>query len=135
MALASIVGGWQLDSHDNLEAFLDAMEVPAPAKAAALDAKPHIDVTVDGNNIHIKMSGPRGTIEQSLTLGEVFDMKNPITGEMRKAIATLEGSKLVVKPGAKYPKEPQSVYEVIGDKLVCTMSVDSVSCKRLFVKA
>ncbi|XP_077987225.1 fatty acid-binding protein 1, liver-like [Glandiceps talaboti] len=135
MALASMAGGWQLDSHDNLEAFLDAMEVPAPAKAAALDAKPHIDVTVDGNKLHLKMSGPRGTLEQSLTLGEVFDLKNPITGQERKGIANLEGDKLVVKPGAQYPKEPQSVYEVVGDKLVCTMSVGDVSCKRFFVKA
>ncbi|XP_070578922.1 fatty acid-binding protein-like [Ptychodera flava] len=135
MALSAFAGTWQMESHDNFEAFLDAMEVPAPVKAKALSVKPTAEVAVDGNNVSIKLIGPERTIEQKLTLGEVFDLVNPVTGQTRKGIASMEGSTLVVKPGEQYPKEPKSCYDIVGDKMVCTMSVGDVSCKRTFAKA
>ncbi|XP_077989940.1 fatty acid-binding protein-like [Glandiceps talaboti] len=135
IAMTNLVGTWKLENSENFEAFLDAMEAPAPAKAKALSVQPTMEISKAGSGFHFKVIGPERTQEQAVPVGESFDIVNQVTGGVKKGIASLEGNKLVIKPGAEYPKEPSSSYEVVGGMLVVTLSVGSVCAKRTFASA
>ncbi|XP_077988435.1 fatty acid-binding protein, heart-like [Glandiceps talaboti] len=133
--MANLVGTWKLEKSENLGAFLDAMDAPAPAKAKALSIEPTMVISQAGSGFHVKVIGPERTQEQNVPVGTVFDLVNDVTGAVKKGLASLDGNKLVIRPGAEYPKEPSSSYEVVGGKLVVTLSVGSVSAKRIFASA
>ncbi|XP_070575075.1 fatty acid-binding protein 2, liver-like [Ptychodera flava] len=133
----AFAGKWTLDRSENLEAFMDAVGAPEEARAKAREVSPVVEMIKNGDVLTIKMTGKEKTVEQTFKLGEPFDETYGIQGNVRKAVATAEGQKLVIKGVGGDSKADQIVEtrEIVGDQMLVTLTLGDVSAKRYFNRA
>ncbi|XP_077982086.1 fatty acid-binding protein 2, liver-like [Glandiceps talaboti] len=132
----AFAGKWVLDHSENVEAFLDAVEAPAAARTKSGVAA-SVEMMKSGDTFTIRVAGPEKSVDQTFKLGEPFEEAYGIHGQSRKAVATNEGGKLVIKGVDGSSKIDQVVEsrEIVGDQMVVTLTVGGVSAKRFFNRA
>ncbi|XP_060580230.1 fatty acid-binding protein, intestinal-like [Ruditapes philippinarum] len=133
---AKFEGKWTVCESENFEAFLEKMGVNIVKKKIALQVKPSLELSVDGDKISINISAGPVTNKVSFQLGETFKTDAEYTGQ---AVTEFTDGKLVTKgspnEGKLKGETVTVVREISGDQLIQTMSVGDVTAKRIFKKA
>ena len=131
MAAVDFSGKWKLEKKENVEAFLDAINVSEPERTAALKANPTLEITQNGNEFSSVYKTDTFTHELKFKIGEKFLH----TGPMREVnmVATWEGNKQVLT-NVDNPNDLKITRELQGDKLVITKTKGDVSTRRIFTR-
>merc|ERR1712071_217737 len=127
-AMDAFKGKFERTSADQYEEFLKALEVNLLLRKAATVSPPVCHISEEGGVWTIKSSTTLKSTELKFKLGEEFDESTP-DGRDVKALATLEGGKIVMVQKAKNEKHKstKSIREMNGsDELIFTMTVDGV---------
>lgn len=130
---ATAAGSWEMVSSENFDAYLQAVGVGAPARAAANTAAPVQTFSYeDGLWTLETVTGMRNTVDE-FRLDEEFDLATP-DGRKATSVVTAEGNRLteVRSIGAG---TATIVREFTDEALVVTYSARGVSAVRLFKRA
>ncbi len=102
----------------------------------AAGMKPDLFVTNNGSNWSIKSVSTLKTTEVNATENVEFD-EETLDGRKCKSVITNDGQRLthVQKDASTGAVSTTIVREVVGDKLVMTLTAGSVTCKRIYKKA
>jgi hypothetical protein len=102
----------------------------------AAGMKPDLFVTKNGNSWTLKSVSTLKTTEVNATEGVEFD-EETLDGRKCKSLLTNDGTRLthVQKDASTGAVSSTIVREVVGDKLVMTLTAGSVTCKRFYKKA
>ncbi|XP_077989920.1 fatty acid binding protein 1-B.1-like [Glandiceps talaboti] len=134
--MAQFVGSWKLEKQEGAEELVKGMDAPEDIKEKFLAMKPTTVITKTGNTFIFDVEVDSMKYQHKVPLGEEFETTNHMTGEKSKAIAKMEGNKLVIKDVLDTPKSVSSVSEVIDGKYVITViAKNGVASKHFYVKA
>ncbi|XP_036605004.1 fatty acid-binding protein, liver-like [Trichosurus vulpecula] len=118
-------GKYQLQSQENYEAFMKAAGVPDDIIQKRKDVKGVVEIVQNGKHFKFSITADSNVRVYEFTLGEEFQMDTP-TGEKVKAVAHMEGDKLVTDL-----KGMKAVTELNGDTLTYTMTLGDIVFKRI----
>ena len=133
MAGVDYSGKWKLESSENLEEFLKAMDVGAEMRPAALKANPALDITQNGDEFTIVTKNAMKTTEVNYKIGEKFLFKSPMFGKDVNMLTTWEGNKQV-SVNVDNPDGLKIIRELQGDKMVIKQTKGDVTATRIFVR-
>ena len=134
MTAADFNGKWKLEKKENMEAFLDAINVAEPKRRAALKANPTLEITQNGDEFSTVTKTDKHTYELKCKLGETFLYKNPMNEDIEvNMMATWEGNKIVMT-NVNNPDGVKIIKELQGDKLIITQTKGGVTAKRVFIR-
>jgi len=132
----SLVGTWDLESSENFDEYMKELGVGLILRKTAGTIKPTVIISNDGDKWTLKMQSTLKSSEVTATLGVEFDEKT-LDGRESKSVLTLENpSRLVhVQKDPKSGKVVTSIVrEIVGDRLVQTLSVNNVQAVRKFTR-
>ncbi|XP_057188944.1 retinol-binding protein 2b [Triplophysa rosa] len=93
---ADFNGKWELESSENLEDYLKALDISFAIRKIALHLRPAKIFTQDGNNFVIKTQSTFKSFELSFTVGvEKEEITEGFDNRVIKTLVTWEGDKLV----------------------------------------
>ncbi|MEE6516909.1 hypothetical protein FKM82_026757 [Ascaphus truei] len=118
-------GKYELQSHDNFEAFMKAIGLSDELIQKGKDAKSTSEIVQTGNHFKVIVTTGSKVLVNEFTIGEEAELETP-TGEKVKSVVNLEGGKLVVQL-----KGIKSVTELSGDILTNTMTVGNIIYNRI----
>merc|ERR1711868_18735 len=94
----AIVGCFKHVKSENFEEYLEAMDLPLPARKMMSSVDPIVEISVDGETWTITYKVAVRSMSISFELDQEFEEINPMTGEESKKTATLtEEDKLQIK--------------------------------------
>ncbi|XP_051981134.1 fatty acid binding protein 1-A, liver-like [Xyrauchen texanus] len=117
-------GKYQLESHENFEAFMKAIGRPDDEIEKGKDIKSISDIQQTGNDFNVTVTAGTKVIMYSFTVGEECELET-FTGEKAKTVVHMEGNKLTV-----FLKGIESVTELNEDIISNTMTFDGIVYKR-----
>ncbi|XP_068123030.1 fatty acid-binding protein, liver-like [Hyperolius riggenbachi] len=123
--MMDFTGTYELQSHENMEAFLRAMGVPENVIEKGKNAKGVTEIKQHGNHFVINMATGPKVQHLEFNLGEETEVEVP-TGEKVKSTMNLEDGKLVTKF-----KGVTTVMELSGDTLTSELTFKDIVCKRI----
>ncbi|XP_070554893.1 sodium/calcium exchanger regulatory protein 1-like [Ptychodera flava] len=131
--LQKLAGVWELESNDNYEAILAELNVDHAERPRCIRKRPTAQIEVNGSSVNLKHTGPDFTVEQQITIGQDFELTDPHSMKIIPMTASVEDDKLVYRPKEKEAAVLDYVsYEIIEEKMVCTLIVKGANCKRIF---
>ncbi|XP_070577711.1 fatty acid-binding protein-like [Ptychodera flava] len=131
--LQELAGAWELESHQNFEAVLVELGVDDATKPKCLRKRPTAQIEVEGTSVNLKHTGPDSTVEYQIRIGQDFELTDPHSMKVIPMTANVEDDKLVYRAKEKIADSVDYVsYEIIEEKMVCTLTVNGASCKRIF---
>ena len=133
MAGVDYSGKWKLESKENMEEFLKAMDVGAVMRTAALKASPTLDITQNVDEFTIVTKTAMKTTEVKFKIGEKFVFKSPMFGKDVNMLTTWEGNKQVAV-NVDNPDGVKITRELQGGKLVIKQTKGDVTATRIFVR-
>jgi len=130
-------GKWKLEKDEHFDDYLKEIGVGMIARKMAGSIKPTQDIVMDNTGIKITTHTPKGDKTREAKFGEEKEEEIEATGDKAKAVATLEGDKIVtVVTPVKDGKKSQKVTRYMdGDHMVLMMECNGVTCKRFFKRA
>ncbi|XP_007175370.1 fatty acid-binding protein, liver [Balaenoptera acutorostrata] len=117
-------GKYQVQSQENLEAFLKAVGVPDDLIQKGKDIKAVSEIVHNGNHFKFTIITDSKVIQNEFTLGEESELEF-LTGEKFKAVVQLEGENKLVTTF----KGIKSVTEFNGDTATSTMTLGDIAFK------
>ncbi|XP_067263079.1 fatty acid binding protein 1-A, liver [Chanodichthys erythropterus] len=123
--LMDFSGKYQLESHENFEAFMKAIGLPEDEIEKGKDIKSISEIQQDGNDFKVTVTAGTKVILYSFTVGEECELET-FTGEKAKTVVHMDGNKLTV-----FVKGIDSVTELDGDTISNTLSFDGIVYKRI----
>ncbi|XP_078427086.1 fatty acid-binding protein 1, liver-like isoform X3 [Cetorhinus maximus] len=122
----SFSGKYELESQENFEAFMKAIEVPAELIEKGKDLKSITEIVQNGNDFKITITTGSNVIHNEFTIGQETDFAT-ITGSKVKSVVNLDGAnKLIVKLNSV-----TSVTELSENKLLDILTVGDLTYKRI----
>eukprot|EP00070_Physeter_catodon_P001326 XP_007102601.1 fatty acid-binding protein, liver [Physeter catodon] len=119
-------GKYQVQSHENFEAFMKAVGMPDDLIQKRKDIKGVSEIVQNGNHFKFTINTGSKVIQNEFTLGEECEMEF-LTGEKVKAVVQLEGENKLVTT----LKGIKSVTEFNGDTVTSTMTLGDIVFKRI----
>ncbi|XP_057598622.1 fatty acid-binding protein, liver [Hippopotamus amphibius kiboko] len=119
-------GKYQVQSHENFEAFMKAVGMPDDLIQKGKDIKGMSEIVHNGNHFKFTITAGSKVIQNEFTLGEECEMEF-MTGEKVKAVVQLEGENKLVTT----LKGIKSVTEFNGDTVISTMTLGDIVYKRI----
>ncbi|XP_073529102.1 retinol-binding protein 1 [Phyllobates terribilis] len=127
-------GYWKMQSNENFEEYLKALDVNVAIRKIATLLKPDKDIIQNGEHMVIKTLSTFRNYNMEFDVGKEFE--EDLTGvDDRKCMTTInwEGDKLVcVQKGEKEGRGWTQWVE--GDELHLEMRVGDIACKQVFKK-
>jgi hypothetical protein len=128
-------GTWKLESSENFDEYMKAVDVGFMMRKMGAVAKPNVIIAVDGEEWTIRSETSFTTNENKFKLNEEFEENTP-DGRKCPTTFTLSGdNKLEQKQGGKIPSTITRELLDNGDTLVCTCVANDVTCKRVYKRA
>ncbi|KAG1957692.1 fatty acid binding protein 1-A, liver [Pimephales promelas] len=118
-------GKYQLESHENFEAFMKAIGLPEEEIRKGRDVKSISEIHQDGKDFRVTVTAGTKVILYSFTVGEECELET-LTGDKEKTVVHMDGNKLTV-----FVKGIESVTELDGDTISNTLSFDGIVYKRI----
>nr|AFM86325.1 fatty acid-binding protein, liver-like protein [Callorhinchus milii] len=125
MSVVSFTGKCELESQENFEPFMKAIGLSDEMLKRSKDISRVSEIVQNGDHFKIVTKVGSDVHTNEFTLGKETDIQT-YTGQKIKAIITLEGNKLIGKM-----KEMSSVTELLGDKLISTMTAGDIVYKSI----
>jgi len=131
--MSKLVGTWDLESSEKFDEYMSALGVGFITRKAAANIKPTVTIENNGDKWTIKMKSTLKSSEISFTDGVEFD-ETTLDGRQAKSTVKSEGAdKLVhIQRDQSGKLVTTIVREVVGDKLVQTLTAGDVVCTRTF---
>ncbi|KAG1957691.1 fatty acid-binding protein, liver [Pimephales promelas] len=123
--LMAFSGKYQLESHENFEAFMKAIGLPEEEIRKGRDVKSISEIHQDGKDFRVTVTAGTKVILYSFTVGEECELET-LTGDKEKTVVHMDGNKLTV-----FVKGIESVTELDGDTISNTLSFDGIVYKRI----
>ncbi|XP_036729393.1 fatty acid-binding protein, liver [Balaenoptera musculus] len=117
-------GKYQVQSQENLEAFMKAVGMPDDLIQKVKDIKAVSEIVHNGNHFKFTIITDSKVIQNEFTLGEECELEF-LTGEKFKAVVQLEGENKLVTTF----KGIKSVTEFNGDTATSTMTLGDIAFK------
>ncbi|XP_014889721.1 fatty acid-binding protein, liver-type [Poecilia latipinna] len=122
----SFTGKYQLESHENFEAFMKAIGVPDELIQKGKDLKSVSEIEETGDDFKVTVTTGSNVITNAFTIGKEAEMQS-LTGEKIKGVVVRDGNKLKVSL-----KGIESVTELTdANTIVNTMTVGDIVYKRI----
>ncbi|XP_041073396.1 fatty acid-binding protein 1, liver-like [Carcharodon carcharias] len=122
----SFSGKYELESQENFEPFMKAIEVPDELIEKGKDLKSITEIVQNGNDFKITITTGSNVIHNEFTIGQETDFAM-ITGSKIKSVVTLDGAnKLIVKLNSV-----TSATELSENKLLDTLTIGDLTYKRI----
>ncbi|KFO72521.1 Fatty acid-binding protein 1, liver [Cuculus canorus] len=122
----SFTGKYELQSHENFEAFMKALGLPDEQIQKGKDIKSVSEIVQDGKKFKVTVTTGTKVLHNEFTIGEECEMEM-LTGEKVKAVVQMEGdNKLVANL-----KGLKSVTELHGDTIINTLTMGDLAYKRI----
>ncbi|KAK7174061.1 hypothetical protein R3I93_003785 [Phoxinus phoxinus] len=118
-------GKYQLESHENFEAFMKAVGLPEDEIQRGKDVKSVSEIQQDGKDFRVTVTAGSKVVLYSFTVGEECELQT-FTGEKHKTVVHMDGNKLTV-----LVKGIESVTELDGDTISNTLSFHGIVYKRI----
>ncbi|XP_067293608.1 fatty acid binding protein 1-A, liver [Pseudorasbora parva] len=119
-------GKYQLESHENFEAFMKAIGLPEEEIEKGKDIKSVSEIQQDGQDFKVTVTAGTKVILYSFTVGQECELET-FTGEKAKTVVHMDGNnKLRV-----FVKGIESVTELDGDTISNILSFDGIVYKRI----
>ncbi|XP_061089150.1 bilirubin-inducible fluorescent protein UnaG-like [Conger conger] len=133
------VGTWKIEESKNFGNYLKAIGAPQPLSDGGDKTSPTLYISQkDGDKMNVVIENGSPTFlntEVKFTLGEEFD-EIPSDGRTDvRSVVTFEEGKLVYLQKWGGGKETTSVRDIVGDKLVVTLTSGDVVAVRKYHKA
>ncbi|XP_014675677.1 PREDICTED: fatty acid-binding protein, heart-like [Priapulus caudatus] len=128
--MASFCGKFELVSSENFEELCKVLGVPEELAKAGVAAKTSQEISMDGDDITVKLINDVRTTANTFRLGEEFDETTP-DGRLVKSIVALDGDKMVQVQRAG-DIEVVITREMVGDGLRITIKSGAVVCVRVY---
>ncbi|XP_052413915.1 fatty acid binding protein 1-A, liver isoform X2 [Carassius gibelio] len=123
--LMDFSGKYQLESHENFEAFMKAVGLPEDEIEKGKDIKSISEIHQDGADFKVKVTAGTKVVLYSFTVGEECELET-FTGEKAKSVVHMDGNKLTV-----CVKGIESLTELNGDIITNILTFDGIVYKRL----
>ncbi|XP_041855558.1 fatty acid-binding protein, liver-type-like [Melanotaenia boesemani] len=121
----SFSGKYQLEAHENFEAFMKALGLPDELIQKGKDAKSISEIEENGNNFKVTITTGSKVINNTFTIGQETELES-ITGEKIKGVVQREGNKLKV-----CLQGIESITELVdANTIVNTMTLGNIVYKR-----
>ncbi|KAM6945019.1 fatty acid-binding protein, liver-type-like [Lycodopsis pacificus] len=121
----SFSGKYQLESQENFESFMKAIDLPDELIQKGKDIKSISEIEEDGDNFKVTVTTGSKILVNTFKIGEEAELET-LTGEKAKAVVQRDGNKLTVSL-----KGIESVTELVdGNTIVNTMTLGSIVYKR-----
>ncbi|XP_007886244.1 retinol-binding protein 1 [Callorhinchus milii] len=127
-------GYWRMQSNENFEEYLKALDVNVALRKIAVLLKPDKDISQTGDRVVIKTISSLRNYIMEFDIGKEFqeDLKG-IDDRLCKTTVTWDGDKLVcVQKGEKEGRG--WTHWIDGDELHLEMRAEGVTCKQVFKK-
>ncbi|KAM4746699.1 fatty acid-binding protein, liver-type-like [Anableps anableps] len=122
----SFTGKYQLDSHENFEAFMKAIGLPDELIQKGKDLKSISEIEENGDNFKVTVTTGSTVMINTFTIGKETEL-HTLTGEKVKGVVHREGNKLKVSL-----KGIESITELVdANTIVNTMTAGSIVYKRI----
>ncbi|NP_001038177.1 fatty acid binding protein 1-A, liver [Danio rerio] len=121
----AFTGKYQLESHENFEAFMKAVGVPDDEVEKGKDIKSISEIHQDGKDFKVTVTAGTKVILYSFTVGEECELET-FTGDRAKTVVQMDGNKLTA-----FVKGIESVTELDGDTISNTLSFNGIVYKRI----
>ncbi|XP_064613469.1 fatty acid-binding protein-like [Liolophura sinensis] len=131
--MASLQGKWTFKSFENMEAFLNAIDVPEDVKQKAMVLKPDVAISQNGDTWTFTTTLGDKSTDTVFKLDQEFDHQN-LMGKIIKSKISLEGDKLVETQSGE-GETITVTREVVGDEMLSTLSAKGVTTVVRFQRA
>ncbi|KAK7087791.1 sodium/calcium exchanger regulatory protein 1-like [Littorina saxatilis] len=131
MMAAFASGTWNLVHTDNFDEYMKAVGVGLVMRKLAGSLKPTQEITVTGDDWHIKTITTFKTSELKFTVGQPFE-ENTIDGRAVKTTVSLDGQKLV--QDQKGSPDSMITRQFDGNKMTMCLTAKGVTCTRVYEK-
>lgn len=122
----ALTGKYEMESQENFEQFMKIVGLPDDLIERGKSLKSVTEIEQNGNTFKIVVTTGAHVITNNFTIGEETEFET-ITLDKVRAVAKLEGgNKLVV-----VLKGVTTVSEVVGDKLIDTLTAGGATFKRI----
>ncbi|XP_073711153.1 retinol-binding protein 2b [Misgurnus anguillicaudatus] len=129
---ADFNGRWEMESNDNLENYLKALDVEFPIRKIAPHLRPAKIISQDGDNFVIKTQSTFKTFELTFTIGvEKEEFTKGFDNRSIKTVVNWEGDKLVATQNGEKANRGWKHW-IEGDKLHLEMTCEDVVCHQVF---
>lgn len=125
-------GRWNLVHTDNFDDYMKAVGVGLVTRKLAGSLKPTQEISVEGDNWHIKTITTFKTSELKFMLNEPFE-ESTIDGRSVKTTCRLDGQKLV--QDQKGDPDSMITREFNANEMKMLLTAKGVTCTRLYNKA
>lgn len=133
-----LVGAWRLVDSENWLEFLDANNIGFWTKMIVKNLKPDCYIENPAHkNWTISLKSTFKNLRSEFTEGVKWESSSPIAGDRTEHIAFSEGKNKIIEDQVIYSNPIRKVHivrEVINDKLVQTMTLRDVVCKRIYAR-
>ncbi|XP_077990754.1 fatty acid-binding protein type 2-like [Glandiceps talaboti] len=134
--MLTICGKWKQDtSVENVDGVLRELGIPEQTFLFLQIDYSEIEITTEDDSLAISIrSDFLGSNFFCFKLHEEFEVPNMIGG-LDTLVATVEDNILCLKPATSQPRSQIRTFELVGDKLVITMTVGKATARKYFIKA
>lgn len=129
---SGFLGTWALDTSENFEDYMKAIDVSYLTRKAAAFLKPNVILTQNGDSYTLKTESSFKTSETSFKLGQEYD-ETTADGRVCQTTFSFENGKLVQNQKGKIPS---TITRELKDPntLVTTCEAKGVTCVRTYTK-
>lgn len=121
-----------MESNDNLENYLKALDVEFPIRKIAIHLRPAKIISQNGDNFVIKTQSTFKTFELTFTIGvEKEEFTKGFDNRSIKTVVNWEGDKLVATQNGEKANRGWKHW-IEGDKLHLEMTCEDVVCHQVF---
>ncbi|XP_067084231.1 fatty acid-binding protein, liver-type-like [Osmerus mordax] len=121
----SFSGKYQLETHENFEAFMKAIGLPDDLIQKGKDIKSVSEIEENGNSFKVTVTTGTKVLCNNFTIGQEAELET-LTGEKVKSVVMRDGNKLKVSL-----KGIESITELVdANTIVNTMTVAGIAYKR-----
>ncbi|XP_072167017.1 fatty acid-binding protein 1, liver-like [Diadema setosum] len=127
---ADFSGTWSIDKHDSFDALLDLLAVPAEKRPPFPITQLTVEITQNGDNMHIKSTTAQGCNDYSFDVGSEFETNLVVWMPKMKVTSAWEGDSVVLtnEQGFKLSRSLE------GGQMVTTMGKGDTTAKVYFNK-
>lgn len=125
------VGTWALDTSENFDEYMKAVDVSFMTRKMAGVLKPNVIISVDGDMWTLKTESTLKTSQTSFKIGEEYEETTPDGRKVMTTFTVDNDGKLVQDQKGAVPST--ITREMINDNtLLCTCVAKDVVCKRKY---
>ncbi|KAI4490952.1 hypothetical protein M0802_010626 [Mischocyttarus mexicanus] len=119
--MAPIIGTYQHERNENLDAYFQDLGVPYIARKMMGMASPRMEISNDGDKWTIRTVSLMRNIELKFVLGEEYEETLP-SGEILKNVTTIDDDNLVIVSYRPDNTKMVRKYDFTDDSVVLTMT-------------